>query len=96
MESEITILKVSSKSSAGAVAGAIAHTFEQNHNSIVDLIIIGAGALNQAIKAIVIARDFIKSESIDLISIPYFTTVEFGNKIRKGLRIRIKKLEKGE
>ncbi|HHX33567.1 MAG TPA: stage V sporulation protein S [Mollicutes bacterium] len=67
------ILKVSSKSNPSKVAGAIANVFRTE--GIVELQTIGAGSLNQAIKAIAIARGFVAPSGKNLIVIPAFSDI---------------------
>ncbi len=62
--------KVSSKSSPNSVAGAIASRLKEHDEAA--LITIGAGAANQAVKAIAIARRYVASSGIDLVCIPAF------------------------
>ncbi|MEG0994912.1 MAG: stage V sporulation protein S [Bacilli bacterium] len=66
-------LKVSSKSSPNSVAGAIANVFREH--GTVEIQAIGAGALNQAIKAVAIARGFVAPSGANLICIPAFTDI---------------------
>ncbi len=67
------ILKVSSKSNPNSVAGALANTF-RDHDSV-EMQTIGAGAVNQAIKAIAIARGFIAPSGKNIVCIPAFTDI---------------------
>jgi len=67
------ILKVSSKSNPSKVAGAIANVFRQDGS--VELQTIGAGSLNQAIKAIAIARGFVAPSGKNLVVIPAFSDI---------------------
>ena len=67
------ILKVSSKSNPSKVAGAIANVFRQD--GAVELQTIGAGSLNQAIKAIAIARGFVAPSGKNLVVIPAFSDI---------------------
>ena len=67
------ILKVSSKSNPSKVAGAIANVFRQDGN--VEIQTIGAGSLNQAIKAIAIARGFVAPSGKNLVVIPAFSDI---------------------
>lgn len=67
------ILKVSSKSNPNSVAGAIVGTIKEEGKAEVQ--VVGAGALNQAIKAIAIARGFVAPAGMSLICIPAFTEV---------------------
>lgn len=81
----MNIIKVSSESRTSAVAGAIAGVVrEQNH---ADVQAIGAGAVNQAVKAVAIARGYLQEDGIDIICIPEFTTVEIGTKERTAIRL---------
>lgn len=67
------ILKVSSKSNPNSVAGALANAFKDKSN--IEIQTIGAGAVNQAIKAIAIARGFIAPSGKNIICIPAFTDI---------------------
>ena len=67
------ILKVSSKSNPSKVAGAIANVFRQD--GTVEIQTIGAGSLNQAIKAIAIARGFVAPSGKNLVVIPAFSDI---------------------
>ncbi len=82
------ILKISSKSNPNSVAGAIAGGMRENKK--VELQAIGAGALNQAIKAVVIARGFVAPEGMNLVCIPAFTDVDVEGQDRTGIKIIIK------
>ena len=81
------ILKVSTKSSPNAVAGAIAGILREQ--SVVCVQVIGAGALNQAIKAIAIARAFLSEDGIDPVCIPTFHDVEIGGESRTAIRLTV-------
>ncbi len=67
------ILKVSSKSNPSKVAGAIANIFRENR--IVEIQTIGAGSLNQAIKAVAIARGFVAPSGDNLVLTPAFNDI---------------------
>lgn len=67
------ILKVSSKSNPSKVAGAIANIFREN--KIVEIQTIGAGSLNQAIKAVAIARGFVAPSGDNLVLTPAFNDI---------------------
>jgi len=73
MEVIMEILKVSSKSNPSKVAGAIANVFRQEGS--VELQTIGAGSLNQAVKAIAIARGFVAPSGKNLVVIPAFSDI---------------------
>jgi stage V sporulation protein S len=83
------ILKVSSKSNPNSVAGAIAGSVKEENVKNVELYAIGAGAVNQAVKSIAIARGFLVSSGIDLICIPSFKQVKLGDTERTCMRILV-------
>ena len=66
-------LKVSSKSNPSSVAGALANVFREKGN--VEIQAVGAGALNQAIKAVAIARGFLAPSGKNIVCIPAFTDI---------------------
>ena len=80
-------LKVSSKSSPNSVAGAMAGAVRQSGS--VEVQVIGAGALNQAIKGIAIARGFLASSDIDLVCIPSFADIEIDGEGRTAIRLSL-------
>jgi stage V sporulation protein S len=79
------VLKVSTKSNPNAVAGAIAGVIREN--GVAEVQTIGAGALNQAVKAIAIARGFVAPSGIDLICIPAFTDIEIDGQQRTAIKL---------
>ncbi len=79
------VLKVSTKSSPNSVAGAISGVVRE-HGSV-EIQAIGAGASNQAIKAVAIARGFLAPSGIDLICVPAFTTVAIDGEERTGIKL---------
>ena len=81
------ILKVSSKSNPNSVAGAIANVFRENGN--VEIQAVGAGSLNQAIKAIAIARGFVAPTGVNLICIPAFQDITIDNEERTAIKLII-------
>ena len=68
------VLRVSASSNAQSVASAIAHAIYDNHECRIRAI--GAGAVNQAVKAIAIARSYTAPRGMDLICIPAFASIE--------------------
>lgn len=78
-------LKVGSKSNAGAVAGAIAGTVREN--GFAEVQTIGAGALNQAVKAVAIARGFMAPQGVDLVCIPAFTDIMIDDEERTAIKL---------
>ncbi len=83
----VEVLKVSSKSSPNAVAGALAGVIRERGNAEIQAI--GAGALNQSIKAIAIARGFLAPSGINLICIPAFTDIEIDGEERTAMKLII-------
>lgn len=81
----MTTLKVSGKSNPNSVAGALAGTIREQGKA--ELQTIGAGSLNQAVKAIAIARGFVVPGGIDLICIPAFADVEIDGEERTAIRL---------
>lgn len=79
------ILKVSSNSKPNSVAGALAISIKENGNA--ELQAIGAGALNQAIKAVAIARGFVAPSGVDLVCIPAFTDVTIDGEERTAIKL---------
>lgn len=82
-------LKISSKSNPSSVAGAIAGMI--NENKQVELSAVGAGAVNQAVKAIAIVRGFVAPTGKNLVCIPAFTTMNIEETDRTGIKFIIKK-----
>jgi stage V sporulation protein S len=80
----MNVIKVSSESRTSAVAGAIAGVVREHHRAEVQAI--GAGAVNQAIKAVAIARGYLQEDGLDIVCIPEFTSVDIGGKERTALR----------
>ena len=81
------MLKVKSKSNPNAVAGALANVFREKGS--VEVQAIGAGALNQAIKAIAIARGFVAPSGKNLICIPAFTDIMIDGEERTAIKLII-------
>lgn len=67
-------LRVSSSSNPQSVASAVAHAVYETRQ--VKLRAVGAGAVNQAVKAIAIARGYVAPRGLDLICKPGFTTID--------------------
>lgn len=83
----MAVLKVSSKSSPNAVAGALAGVLREKGSA--ELQVIGAGALNQAIKAVAIARGFVAPSGLDLICVPAFTDIFVNGEERTAIKLLI-------
>lgn len=79
------VLKVSSKSNPNSIAGALAGVIRER--GIAELQAIGAGALNQAVKAVAIARGFVAPSGIELICVPAFTDVIIDGEERTAIKL---------
>ena len=81
------VLKVSSKSNPNTVAGALAGVLREKGSAEIQAI--GAGALNQAIKSIAIARGFVAPSGLDLICVPAFTDIEIDGEQKTAIKLII-------
>src|SRR5947207_11225386 len=81
------ILKVSSKSNPNSVAGALAGVVRQS--GAVEMQVVGAGALNQAIKAVAIARGYVAPSGVDLYCVPTFADIEIDGQDRTAIRLLV-------
>ena len=81
------VLKISSKSNPNSVAGAIAGLVKESTKA--EMQAIGAGAINQAIKAVAIARGFVAPTGVELTCSPAFTEVSIDNEEKTGIRFTI-------
>lgn len=79
------ILKVSAKSVPNSVAGAISGVVKENGE--VEVQAVGAGAANQAIKSVAIARSYLAASDIDLICVPEFANVNINGEERTAIRL---------
>lgn len=79
------ILKVSSKSKATAVAGALSGVIREKGSA--ELQSIGAGALNQAVKAVAIARGILAPSGVDIVCIPAFKEIQIDGMERTAIRL---------
>lgn len=83
----IDCLKVSSKSSPASVAGAIAGMIKDGNH--VEIQSVGAGAVNQAIKAIAISRGFLSPIGIEVVCIPSFSDIVIDGEYRTAIRFKV-------
>jgi len=83
------VLKVSAQSNPNSVAGALAGVLREH--AAAELQAIGAGATNQAVKAIAIARSYLSASGIDVICIPAFTDVEIEGNVRTAIRLIVER-----
>ena len=79
------ILKVSAKSNPSSVAGALAGVLREK--GAAEIQAIGAGAINQAVKAIAIARGFVAPHGMDLICIPSFMDIMIDGEERTAIKL---------
>ena len=82
-------LKVSAKSNPNAVAGALAAALRERDTS--ELQAVGAGAINQAVKAIAIARSYLRSAGLDLVCTPSFVVVAIGESERTAISLLVER-----
>jgi len=83
----VEILKVSSRSNPNSVAGAMAGVVRQS--GAVEVQVVGAGALNQAVKAIEIARGYLTPSNVDLVCVPTFADIEIDGESRTAIRLSV-------
>ncbi len=81
------VLKVSAKSNPNSVAGALAGVIREQGGA--EMQAIGAGALNQAVKAVAIARGFVAPGGVDLVCVPAFTDILIGEEERTAIKILV-------
>ena len=79
------VLKVSTKSNPNSVAGALAAIIKEK--DIAEIQAVGAGAINQAVKAIAIARGFIAPSGKDIVCIPAFTDIQIDGEERTAIKL---------
>ncbi len=85
----MNIIKVASSSRSTAVAGAIAGVMREQDS--VDVQAIGAGAVNQAVKAVAIARGYLELDGIDIICVPSFVEVTIEGQERTAVRLHVER-----
>jgi len=83
------VLKVSSTSQPKSVGGAIAAIIRNDQN--VEMQTIGAGAVNQAVKSIAIARGYVAPNGIDLITIPAFSQIEVDGEMKTSIKFLVER-----
>jgi stage V sporulation protein S len=79
------IIKVKANSRTAAVAGAIAGVMREHKHAEVQAI--GAGAVNQAVKALVLAKGYLAEDGMDVFFVPEFVDVEIDEKIRTAVKL---------
>ena len=83
------LLKVSSRSNPNAVAGAFAGVVRERGR--VEVQVVGAGALNQAIKAVAIARSMLGAQGVDLVCVPAFAEIEIDGQPRTAMQLVVER-----
>ena len=81
---ETELLMVSAKSNPGSVAGALAAVFKEN--GFADLQAVGAGAVNQAVKALAIARGYLAPAGYDITFVPAFTDINLEGELKTAMK----------
>lgn len=81
------IIKVSGRSRTSAVAGAIAGVFRENKR--VEVQAIGASAINQAVKAMALAKSYLAEDGYTIVFTPEFVDVEIDDKIRTAIKFTV-------
>jgi len=84
---KVDIIKVSATSRTSAVAGAIAGIFREQQ--VANVQAIGASAVNQAVKALALARNYLAEDGYDIVSIPEFVDVEIDGNVRTAIRLNV-------
>jgi stage V sporulation protein S len=79
------VIKVKANSRTAAVAGAIAGVVREHKHA--DVQAIGAGAVNQAVKALVLATGYLEEDGIAVICIPHFVDVDIDGKVRTAIKL---------
>ncbi len=87
MDADKNLIKVSATSRATSVAGAIAKTIREKMHAEVQAI--GAGAVNQAVKAIAIAVNYLEDDKIDIRCVPHFTETQIDGSERTAIRLDV-------
>ncbi|HEY6042045.1 MAG TPA: stage V sporulation protein S [Anaerolineae bacterium] len=90
----VDTIKVSAKSRSTAVAGAIAGVIREAQH--VEVQAIGAGAVNQAVKAIAIARSYLERDALDIITVPTFAEVDINGQERTAVKFIVQARKQGE
>ena len=81
----MNLIKVSAASRTAAVAGAIAGVVREHHRAEVQAI--GAGAVNQAVKALILATGYLRLDGIQVCCVPEFAEVTIDDKVRTAIKL---------
>lgn len=85
------IIKVAGSSRTSSVAGAIAGVYRENHRAEVQAI--GAGAVNQAVKALVLASSYLEKDGHRVAFVPRFSDVDIDGKTRTAIKLYVVEYE---
>lgn len=83
----VDVIKIKANSRTAAVAGAIAGVMREHKH--VDVQAIGAGAVNQAVKALVLAKGYLAEDGIAIMCVPEFVDVDIEGKVRTAIKLVI-------
>ncbi|HNR02070.1 MAG TPA: stage V sporulation protein S [Anaerolineaceae bacterium] len=83
----VDVIKIKANSRTAAVAGAIAGVMREHKH--VDIQAIGAGAVNQAVKALVLAKGYLAEDGIAIMCVPEFVDVDIEGKVRTAIKLVI-------
>ena len=81
----MTLIKVAATSRTSAVAGAIAGIVREQHRAEVQAI--GAGAVNQAVKALIVASGYLRLDGINIRCVPEFADITIEDQVRTAIRL---------
>lgn len=81
------IIKVSSKSNPNNVASAISNIIKKDNK--IDVQVVGAGALNQLVKSIIICRGLLAPLGINIVCVPSFVNLQINDSIKTGIKVQI-------
>ena len=90
----MSMIKVSANSRTAAVAGAIAGVVREHHRAEVQAI--GAGAVNQAMKALILATGYLKGDGIYVECVPEFADVTIDDKVRTAIKLVVEPTEESD
>lgn len=83
----IDIIKVAASSRTSAVAGAIAGVIREHQHA--DVQAIGASAVNQAVKALALAKGYLAEDGYDIVCVPHFVDVDIEGKLRTAIKFSV-------
>lgn len=84
----MNVIKVSANSRTAAVAGAIAGVIRESH--IAEVQSIGAGAVNQSVKAVILAKGYLANDGIEIVCVPEFVDVDIAGKVRTAIKLIVR------